>query len=130
MTENIKDDVSKAWRAYQEAGGQLDGITAVRFDPLSSLLGNQRWGHDPAVVVLFLQITIEPIAARPRFINKDEVLRFRLHLADELIKITLACANGAQIRHFSTVLLRDIGDSNRLLMDIHANEECGRLRHG
>ena len=40
--------VSRAGQA-----GQLHGVTAVRFDPIPSLCGNQRWCHDPAVVVFF-----------------------------------------------------------------------------
>ena len=55
---------------------------------------------------------------------------FRLHFAYELIDVTLAGANGAQVGHLSAVILGDIRHGNRLFVDIHSDEECARLRHG
>lgn len=117
--------VSRAGQA-----GQLPGVTAVRFDPIPSLCGKQRWCHDPAVVVFFLQITIEPIATRPRFVDEDKVLGVRWHLADELIDVTLSCPHGAQGGDLGAMILGDIRHGNRILVDIHSDTECARLGHG
>jgi hypothetical protein len=51
-------------------------------------------------------------------------------LADEVIAITLARANGAEEGDRGAVILRHIRYGNRLLVDIHADEECARLGHG
>jgi hypothetical protein len=53
-----------------------------------------------------------------------------LHLADEVIDITLARANGAEEGDLGPVLLSHISHGNRLLVDIHSDEECARLGHG
>lgn len=119
-------------RAIAGAGytGQLDRITAVRFDPLPRLLGHQGRRHDPAVVAFVLEIPIEPIATGPRFVDENEVLGFRLHLAEQGVDITLACADRTKVGHLSARLLGHVRDSTRLFMDIHADEECARLGHG
>jgi hypothetical protein len=108
----------------------LHGVPAVRFDAVTGLFGNQRRRHHPAVVVFFRQIAVEPVAARARFIDEDEVFGLRLHLADELIDITLTSPNGSQVSHLSAMVLGDIRHGNRIFVDIHSNEECARLRHG
>src|SRR4030095_13131469 len=38
-------------------------------------------------------------------IDKDEVLGFRLHLADELIDVALTCPNGSQVSYLSAMVL-------------------------
>jgi hypothetical protein len=95
-----------------------------------SLFGNEGGSHDPAVIVFFPQIPIEPVATRASLIDKDEVFGFRLHLADELIAVALTCPNGSQVSHLSAMVLGDIRHGNRIFVDIHSNEECARLRHG
>ena len=54
----------------------------------------------------------------------------RWHLADELLNVTLAGANGAEEGDLGPVLLSHISHGNRLLVDIHSDEECARLGHG
>jgi hypothetical protein len=53
-----------------------------------------------------------------------------LHLADPLIDVTLAGANGAKVDNLSAMILRDIGDSNGVFVDVHSDIECVRLGHG
>ena len=67
-------------------------ISAVRFDPITSLFGNQGGFHQPAVVLFFPEIPIEPVAAGASLLDK---------------------------RH-----------GNGVFVDIHADKECARLRHG
>src|SRR6266436_2543878 len=66
-------------RAIPGAGqaGPLDGITAVRCDPLPRLLRQQRRGHDPAGVPCVLERARAPSATGPRFREKEAVGGFR-----------------------------------------------------
>ena len=48
-------DIDRGEIARAGQAGQLEGITAVRFDPLPRLRGHQRRGHHPAVVAFFLE---------------------------------------------------------------------------
>jgi hypothetical protein len=65
-------------RAHQ--AGQFDGVSAVGFDPVARLFGNQGGGDDPADIAFFQQVAIEPVAAGARFIDEDELLTLRLQL--------------------------------------------------
>ena len=93
-------------------------------------LGIRDGRYHPAVVVFFRQIAVEPVATGSGFIDKDEVCGLGLHLADELIDVTLTRANGAQVGHLGAMILGDIRHGNGVLVDIHADEECARLGHG
>jgi hypothetical protein len=86
-------DCGEITRAGQP--GQLHGVSAVGFDPIPRFFGNQRWRHHPAVVAFLGQIAIEPGATRAGFVDEDQMVGLRLHLADELINVTLAGANGS-----------------------------------
>ena len=121
-------DRGEVTRAHQ--AGQLDGVTTVGFDAVAGLLGDQRGGDDPAVVAFLRQIAVEPVATGSGFIDKDEVFGFGLQLADELIDVTLAGADGAEVDDLGAVILGDIGHGNRVFVDIHADVECARLGHG
>jgi hypothetical protein len=110
--------------------GQLHGISAVSFDPVAGFLGDQRGGSYPAVITFFHQIPIEPGATGTSFLDEDQVVGFRLHLADEVINVILTGANAAEIGDLGAMILSDIGDRDRVFVDIHADEECVRLRHG
>jgi hypothetical protein len=123
-------DIDRGESARAGQAGQLEGITAVRCDPLPRLLGNQGRSHDPAVRAFLLEIPIEPRATRPRFVDEEKVLGFRWHLADALINITLTCADRPIVGDLSARLLCRVRDSHRLFVDIHADEECARLGHG
>ena len=119
-------------RAVPRAGqaGQLDRLTAVRLDPLPRLLGQQRRGHDPAVLACFLQRAREPRAARPRVVEKDAGRGCRWHRADAGLARTLAGAARPHVGARSTRILRHGGDRHGLLVDIQADAECARLGHG
>lgn len=105
-------------------------ISAVRFDPITGLFGNEGERHHPAVVAFFAQIPLEPVASGAGFRDNDEVRGLCLHLADVLIAITLADANGSQRVDLGAVSLRDIGDRDRIRVDIHTDAACARLGHG
>jgi hypothetical protein len=47
-----------------------------------------------------------------------------------VINITLAGANASEGGDRSTVIVRHVGYGNRIFVDIHADEEWARLRHG
>jgi len=81
-------------------------------------------------MTFFGQIAIEPIPARASFIDKDELLTFGLQLTDELINVTLAGPNMAEGDDLSVVFFGDIGDRNRVFMNIQTDVECARLLHG
>ena len=53
-------DRGKITRAGQ--AGQLHGVAAVGFDPITGLFWNQRRRHHPAVVAFFGEIPVEPVA--------------------------------------------------------------------
>ena len=110
--------------------GQWHGVAAVRFDPIPSLCGHQRWGHAPAVVVFVLQRPLEPRATRPRFVDEDKVLGLRWHLADELSDGTRSCPTGAPGGDRGALIWGDIRHGHRILVDIQADTECARLGHG
>jgi hypothetical protein len=53
-----------------------------------------------------------------------------LQPTDELIEVTLARPDVAEGDDRGTVVLNDIGDGNRIFLDIHADVERARLCHG
>jgi hypothetical protein len=67
-------DGGKVSRTHQ--AGQFDGVTPVGFDPIPGLFGNQGGCDDAADMAFFGEITVEPIATRASFIDKDEVRAF------------------------------------------------------
>jgi hypothetical protein len=115
-------------RAGEIATGEWHGISAVRLDPVARFLGDQRRCHPPTVVPFCGQIAGEPGATGTRFIDEDEVCGLGLPLTDKVIEITLAGAKASQDHALGAVSLRPIGHRNRVLVDIHADEECARLR--
>jgi hypothetical protein len=81
--------------------------------------------------VAFLgEITREPIPTRPRFIDKDQLCAFGRHVPDQLVDLALARANGAEVDDLGVVCFGYVGDSDGLLMDIHADVKRARLVHG
>ena len=115
-------------RAHE--AGQFDGVSPVGFDPIPGLFGDQGGNDDPADMAFLGEITVEPIATRASFIDKDEVRAVGLQPTDELIDITLSCTDVAEGNDFGAVVLNDIGDGNRAFMDIHSDIERARLCHG
>jgi hypothetical protein len=59
-----------------------------------------------------------PVASGTRFIDNDQMCGFGWHLADEVVNVTLACADGPEGGDLGVVLLSDVGNRNGLLMDI------------
>jgi hypothetical protein len=108
----------------------LDGVTPVDFHPSARLFGNQGGRDDPTVVTCFAQIPVEPIVAWPGFIDDNEMVSLGLACADEVIDVNLSRPDGAEVGDLSTVVLRDICNRDRVLMDIHADVERARLVHG
>jgi hypothetical protein len=81
-------------------------------------------------MAFFCQIAIELIPARAGFIDKDEMRTFGLQLTEECIDITLAGTNVAQGDNLGVVGFGDIGNGDRLFVDIQTDVECARLVHG
>src|SRR5262245_42318887 len=101
--------------------------TTVGFDAIPGLLGSGR-RHDPADMAFFGQRAIEPVPTEACLIDSDEMLAIRLHLPDELIDVTLSCTDVAQGDDVG-VLLGDVGNGNRLFMDIQSDVKRARLVH-
>ena len=121
-------DGGESARAPQ--AGQLHGVTTVGFDPITGFFGDQRRGNDPADVAFFGERAGEPIPTWPCFIDKNPLCTFGRPLPHELVDIALACTDSAKGEDLSMVFLRDIGDGNRVFMDIHADGERARLWDG
>jgi hypothetical protein len=123
-------DIDRREISRAPQAGQLDSGTPVRFDPIACLLGAERGGHNPADVAFLGEIAVEPIPTRPCFIDKDQMFAFGPHFPDELVDIALARTEGTEVDGLSMVFLGDIGDCNRVFMDIHTDVERARLVHG
>jgi hypothetical protein len=108
----------------------LHGITAVGFDAVASLFGNEGGRDNPAVITFVGQVAVEPVAAWSGFIDKDEVLGLGLQFADELIDVAVAGADGPVIDDLGVVIFGDLGDRNSIFVDIQTNVECARVCHG
>ena len=108
----------------------MDGVTTGSLDPIARLVGNQGRGDDPAVMALLRQITLEPVATRPRFIDKGQGLGLGGHLSKELIKSGRPGAEGAEVDDLSVVVFGDVGYGHRVLMNIHSDVQRARLAHG
>jgi hypothetical protein len=121
-------DGDEVTRAYQ--AGQVDGVTAIGFHPVARLVGNQRGGDDPTALALFHEIPGEPVATRPRLIDKDQRFGLGVHVAHELITIGLPGADRAEIDDLGVVVCGDIGYGNRVFVAIHADVKHARLLHG
>ena len=109
--------------------GQWPSISTVSCDPIARFVGDQRGCYDPAVVPCLGQLAGEPGATGASCRDEDEVVGLRVHLTKEVSNITLAGANAAEGGDLSTVILRHVGYGNRIFVDVHADEECARLRH-
>jgi hypothetical protein len=123
-------DIDRGEISRARQAGQLHGIPTVGFDPVAGLFRDQRGGHDPAGVAFFHQVPGEPVAIRAGLIDENPVLRLGLHLTDELINVTLAGANGAEVHDLGAVILRHVGHGNRVFVDIRTDEECATLGPG
>ena len=66
-------DIDRGEIPRARQAGQLHGVPAVRFDAVTGLFGNQRGGHDPAIIAFFRQIALEPVATRTGFVDEDQM---------------------------------------------------------
>jgi hypothetical protein len=123
-------DIDRGQGPRAHPPGQLDRVTPVRFDPIAGLFGEQRGGHHPAALAFLGHITVAPVPTGPGLIDKDELRAFGLQPTDELIDVTLACADAAEGDDLSTVISVNGGNGNRLFVDIKTDGECARLVHG
>jgi hypothetical protein len=57
-------------------------------------------------------------------------LAFGLQFPDKLVNSALTRPKSAEVDDLGVVFLADRGNGNRIFMDIHANGERARLRHG
>lgn len=106
---------------------ELHRIPTVGFAPIARFARKQCRGHDPTVVAFFHQMPIEPGTTGASLIDKDEMCRFGLHLAEALIDVALAGTDGPQVGALSSMVLSDIRHGDRIFVDIHADKECARL---
>ncbi len=121
-------DGREVTRAHQ--AGPLAGITTIGFDPVACLLRNQRGGHAPADGPVFRAIAIEPRPTRAGFVDKDQVLGLGLQLAHEWIHVAWPRPHGAQEDALGGGGLGDLGDGDRVFVDLHADVAHARLVHG
>jgi hypothetical protein len=108
--------------------GQLHGVPTVGVDAITGFFGDQRGCDHPAVVPFLHQIPLEPGATGTSFRDEDHVCGLRWHLAEALLKVTLAGAKTAERGDRGAMSLSYRGDRDRVLVDIHADKECARLR--
>jgi hypothetical protein len=81
-------------------------------------------------MAFFGQRAVEPVPTRACFIDQDEMLAFGLHLPDALIDVTLSCPDVAEGDDFGVMFLGDVGNGDRLFMDIQSDVKRARLWHG
>jgi hypothetical protein len=79
---------------------------------------------------LFGEISVEPVATGAGFIDKDQRLGLGLQLADEVVNVTVACADGTKVGYLGPMLLSDVGYRDGLFMDISSDVKPARLGHG
>jgi hypothetical protein len=110
--------------------GPWESVTPGRFDPIAGLVGAQRWGHDPADLTFLRERAGAPRPTRPRFIDEAKRLALGLQLPAARVDGALARADGAQKDHVGPMILGHVGDRHRLVVDIHADLQGGRMGHG
>jgi hypothetical protein len=78
-----------------------------------------------------LQALVEEVVdGEDSIIDKDQVFGLRLHLAEELINVTLMGADGAQVDNLGAVILSHRSDRNRVFVDVHSDAEYAKLGYG
>ena len=108
----------------------MPSVTPVGCDPVARLFGNQGGGDDPADRAFFQQVAIEPVAAGARFIDEDELRTLRPQLPEQLITIALPGSDRTEGDDLRAMVLGDIGDRDRLFVDILSDIKRARLLHG
>jgi len=96
-------DVDRGQVTRAPQPGQFDGISPVGCDPIPGLCGEQGGSDNPTDRAFLSARALEPIATRPCFRDKDQMLAFGRHVPDELVDIALARPNGAEGANRSVV---------------------------
>jgi hypothetical protein len=121
-------DCGQLTRAGQ--AGQLHGVAAVGFAPITGLFGHARRHHPPAGVAFFGSRPVAPGATRACVIEEDEGCGLRWPRADAWSNGTLTGPTSPSGGHRSAVLVRNIGYGTGRFVDIHAATACARLQQG
>ena len=112
------------------APGPWHGVSAVGCAPIAWGVGAQRGGPPPAGGACCRQRAGEPGATGTGCGDAEPRGGLRWPGADEVVDVTLAGAAGAERGYRSPRSLGDLGDSQRVVVDLQAEEECARLGHG
>ena len=121
-------DRGQITRAHQAREG--DRIAPVGLDPVTGPLGNQRRSHHEARDLLAPQVAIQPVPARSRLVNEHEVFALRLQLPDELVEIAVPRTDGSVRHSLRSRLAVDIGNRDRILVNIETHKPCASVIHG
>jgi len=123
-------DMDRSEIAGSQQACEGDGVAAIGLDSIAGFAGDERWCDDEAGEALLGEIAVEREAARPCFVSEDEARGFGLESSREFVDVAEAGADGAEEDDFIGRVLRGVGDGNGTLMDIQADEKCGRMVHG
>jgi hypothetical protein len=123
-------DVDGGEVARTHQPGSLAGIAAVGFDPVPRLCRNQRGGDHPTVMPHLGPRAVQPLAARPGFVDKPEVCGLRGQLSKQGVEVPLAGTDSPQGDGLRAVVLGHRSDRDGRFMDIQADIQHARLSHG
>ena len=110
--------------------GQLHGVTPVGLAPVTRLFGHEGERDHPADIVFCGQITREPRPTRAGVRDKAQVCGLRLPLPHQGVDVPWPRAKGSQRDDLSLMILSNVSNRDRLLMNIHADVKRARLVHG
>ncbi len=110
--------------------GPLHGVTASGCEPVASLVGKPRGGHDPAHVALLRQIARAPIAARTGRVHQDQGLAFRRQRTAEVLAGAWSSPHGTQEHAIGGLVVGTIGHRERVVMDSQADGARARRGQG
>jgi hypothetical protein len=125
LGDRDRREVSRAHQA-----GQVERLTAVRFDPIPGLLREPRRRYAPAVIAFFGQRAREPRATRTRFRDQAAACGLRWPLPHKGIKVTWARADGAERADRGPRVFGGLGNRDGFLLDIHSKIKRARLCQG
>jgi hypothetical protein len=108
----------------------LQRIATVVLDAVAGLFGDERGCDHDAAQLLGGEVAVQPVAAGTGFVDEDGLVGFGLHLADELVDVALAGADGAEIGGLVVAVFADVGHGNRIFVDVQTDKESGRVFHG
>jgi hypothetical protein len=121
-------DGGEVARAHQP--GQLAGIAAVGVDPLPGCFRHQGGGDHPTVMPRLGPIAVQPIAARPGFVDKDGVCGLRVQWSNQVVEVIRAGADRPQGHGLRAMVMGPVGDRGGRLRDIRADRQQARRGHG